>query len=346
MKSTARYATKTEIKDWDKHILDNPDGGNVFSSLEYAEQKRFNDYTPRFIIVGNIAVTVLEKQTPPMGKLWYLPKGPNVTSVESLLEVLSELKPLARKRRVFAIRIETELPRSASRQLQKRGLIPAKPIIPNPSTITLDISEPLDEVLLKLPQKGRYAIRRAQRDGVSIELVPTNEKNCQIMYDLLSQTAKGQFGIRKYEYYQTFWQRFDQADLGQLFFARYNGVVVAGAYAMTYGTKSTYKDGASIRQRTAYGASHLLQWRVIEWAKSRGVEIHDFCGSPPSDEIHNPDHPHYGIGLFKTSFNREVKDFIGCYDFVLSKTRYNTWLRVGERVYRHFYYKKTKDYYY
>ena len=74
--------------------------------------------------------------------------------------------------------------------------------------------------------------------------------------------------------------------------------------------------------------------------------MHDFCGSPPSDEINNPEHPHYGIGLFKLSFSKHVIDYIGCYDLVLSKTRYGAWQKAGERLYRHFYYKKTKDYYY
>ena len=115
---------------------------------------------------------------------------------------------------------------------------------------------------------------------------------------------------------------------------------------MTFGTKSTYKDGASIRKRTAYGASHFLQWNVIKWAKSQGALIHDFCGSPPSDELDNPEHPHHGIGLFKTAFNKTVTDYIGCYDLVISPVRYKAWTKLGERVYRRLYYKRTKDYYY
>ena len=166
------------------------------------------------------------------------------------------------------------------------------------------------------------------------------------MYKLLSDTAKGQFGIRSYNYYKKFWQSFEKAGLGQLFFAHFEGKIVAGAYAMTFGTKSTYKDGASIRERTAYGASHLLQWKVIEWAKSRGVTLHDFCGSPPSDEINNKDHPHHGVGMFKTAFNKEITDYIGCYDDVLSTTKYKVWKKIGERVHRRLYFKKTKDYYY
>ena len=115
---------------------------------------------------------------------------------------------------------------------------------------------------------------------------------------------------------------------------------------MTLGNKSTYKDGASVRERTAYGASHLLQWRVIEWAKSRGVVLHDFCGSPPSEEINNREHPHHGVGMFKTAFNKEVTDYIGCYDYIILPNQYKIWNKIGERIYRHLYFQRTKDYYY
>lgn len=343
---TARYANSDEIAQWDKLIIANPDGGNAFASLEYSEIKRLTQYTPRYIVVGSLAITVLEKVAPPLGKFWYLPKGPEVTSAKELFDILASLKPLAKKAGVFLIKIESELDRSTAATLERHGLHKTAAVIPNPSTITLDISRSLDDILASLPQKGRHAIRRAERDGVTVTSVPVNDKNSKLMYSLLSKTAEGQFGIRSYNYYKRFWQIFEQAGLGNLFFAYYEDKVVAGAYAMTFGKKSTYKDGASIRKRTAYGASHLLQWKVIEWAKSRGVTIHDFCGSPPSDEIHNSTHPHYGIGLFKTSFNKEVTDYIGTYDYVVFKTRYAAWKRLGERVHRHLYYKSTKDYYY
>ncbi len=343
---TARYATPEEITNWNTHILANPDGGNVFSSFEYSTIKKLTNYTPRYVFIGKLAVTVLEKTTPPFGVLWYLPKGPGVTSPKKLFEVLEALEPLAKKAKAFVVRVESELERSVAPNLAHYGLKKAAPIIPNPSTITLDLAPSLEDILVGLPQKGRHAIRRAERDGVTVEQVDVSEKNTRQMYKLLAETAEGQFGIRSYNYYKTFWETFAKAGLGQLFLAYFEGKVVAGAYAMTFGKKSTYKDGASVRQRTAYGASHLLQWKVIEWAKSNGALVHDFCGSPPSNEITNPDHPHYGIGLFKLSFSKHVVDYIGCYDYVLSSSRYTAWRKLGERVHRRLYYKRTNDYYY
>jgi len=345
--TTARFATKDEITNWNELLLQNPDKGNVFASRELSLIKQeLGGYKVRYVIIDDLAVTVLEKQTPPLGRLWYLPKGPGVTTTGALFKALEALRPLARRHFVFAIRVESELPRKFQPTLSRHGMRKASPIIPNPSTITLDITKPSDELLLDLPQKGRHAIRRAQRDGVLISQVPATTKNCKIMYKLLAETAEGQFGIRGYRYFETFWQRFEKAGMGQLFFASYNGEVVAAAYALVFGTKSTYKDGASVRERRVYGASHLLQWHVIEWAQSKGATLHDFCGSPPSDEINNLEHPHHGVGQFKTAFNKTVTDYIGCYDLVINQTNYTLWTRLAERVYRHVYHRRTKDYYY
>lgn len=342
----ARFTTQSETDNWNDLIIANPDGGNVFSSFEFAMQKETGGYKTHFVMIDKLAVTVLEKNAPTLGKFWYLPKGPNVLSVDSLLSTLSALKPLAKENNVFGIRIETELDRKFQSNLKKKGLFKARPIIPNPSTILLDISDSLNNILAKLPQKGRHAIRRAERDGVKIELVKASDENCKVMFKLLAETANGQFGIRSYEYYKTFWKRFEKSGLGQMFFAYYENQIVAGAYAMVFGEKSTYKDGASVRKRTAYGASHLLQWHVIKWAKGKGAKLHDFCGSPPSDEINNPSHKHYGIGLFKTAFNKTVTDYIGCYDYVINPIKYKLWIKLGEKIaHRIHYYKKHDSYY-
>jgi len=329
-----RFATPEEIAHWNDHILSNPDGGNMFQGYELSEQKKLGGWRPRYIIGDDIAITAHEKMVLGLGKLWYLPKGPGVTSVRQLDDLLPGLKKLAWKSGVFLMKVEPELlkqPETLS-DLMKLGLIKARPIQPNFSTILVDISGDPDAILAHLNQKGRHAIRRAERDGVTVRRVAANEDNCYTMYTLLAATAKGSFRIRTYAYHRTFWRRYEKTGLGQMFFAYVDGQVVAAAYAIAFGEKGTYKDGASVRERTVYGASHLLQWHVILWMKEKGVTIHDLCGAPPSEEINNPDHPHYGIGRFKTSFNKHVTDYIGTYDCVIKPTQYKLWKKIGERV--------------
>lgn len=329
-----RFATTLEQQKWNDSILANPDGGNVFQGYEFAMQKKLGGWNSLFVMAGDMAITVLQKYVLGLGKLWYIPKGPGTTSVRDLDELLPHLKTFARAQGVFLVKIEPELIKQDETlaDLMKLGLIKTRPIQPNFSTITLDLSPDLATIMANLNQKGRHAINRAKRDGVTVKRVDTTDEHCHLMYALLAETAAGSFSIRGYNYYKTFWQRYASNNLGQLFFAYVDGNVVAGAFAIAYGKKGTYKDGASIRKRTVYGASHLLQWSVIEWMKEKGVIIHDLCGAPPSDQIKNPDHPHYGIGRFKTSFNKEVTDYIGVYDIVTNPVAYKLWVAVGEKI--------------
>jgi len=332
---TIRFATKSETTDWNDLILQNPDSGNIFQGLEFGEQKRLGGWRPRHIIAGDTAILALEKSVPPLGKLWYLPKGPGITSVRGLDRLLPELRTFARKNGVFLVKIEPELAQADETvaDLLKLGLLKSQPIQPNVSTVLIDLHDKLPDIMKRLNQKGRHAIHRAERDGVRIEQVNSTDQNCQLMYRLLADTAEGShFRIRSFEYYQTFWQRYADAGFGQLFFAYVDGQVVAAAYAMTFGNKSIYKDGASVRERPVNGASHLLQWRVIEWAKFMGSEVHDLCGTPPASRIKDESHPLYGIGRFKTSFSKEVTDYVGVYDDVIRPLSYRLWNKIGQRA--------------
>ncbi len=66
--------------------------------------------------------------------------------------------------------------------------------------------------------------------------------------------------------------------------------------------------------------------------KERGVESYDLCGAPHSQEVNNPDIPLYGIGRFKTSFNKHITDYIGAYDLIVNPTKYKLWQKIGQRL--------------
>lgn len=345
---TLRFATDAEITQWNELVLANPDGGNILQSREMAEMKVPGGWRPRYIMADNVAILALERRVPGLGKLWYVIKGPGVTSVSELDAFLPDLKKFADDQGVFMIKIEPEIIKTdeAIVDFMKLGLLKVRNIQANASTVFLDISSDLDTVMAKLNQKGRHAIRRAERDGAVVKQVPATDENCREMYRLYRATAEGQFHARPYAYYKRFWQGFEKAQMGQLFFAYVDDQLVAAAYALIFGTKSTYKDGASVRERPVYGVSHLLQWHVIQWAKSKGAVIHDFCGSPPSDQINNPAHSYYGFGRFKTSFSKQVTDFVGTYDIVIRPYRYNIWAKIGERLaLRWHFWRRHENYY-
>ena len=199
---TIRFANHDEIDHWNELILANPDQGNVFQGVEFAEQKKLGGWTPRYLVTDSIVMTVLEKSVPALGKLWYLPKGPGITSVRQLDNILADLTTFAKQNGVFAVKIEPELSDSDETRadFMKLRLFKVTPVQPNFSTVKLDISTDLDSVMASLNQKGRHAIKRAERDGVTAHLVEASDENCELMYNLLADTAHGSFRIRKYTY--------------------------------------------------------------------------------------------------------------------------------------------------
>jgi len=333
---TMRFATDEEISQWDELITQNPDGGNVFQSRQFGETKRANNWAPRYIITDTVAITVLEKSVPLHGTFWYIPKGPGVNDITALLQILPQLKEFAASNGVFAVKIEPEVLENSetTAQLLKFGLVRSRTVQPNSSTVVIDLAPPLEDVMAAFNQKGRHAIHRAERDGVTAKPVALTDENMRIMFDLLTETAVGRFetSVRSYDYYKQFWQNFAQDDKGSLFFAYLDGAVVAAAYSMYVGKKGLYKDGASVREKPAYGASHRLQWEIITWMKQRGVESYDLCGAPHSSAVNDASDHFYGMGKFKTSFNKHITDYIGAYDIIVNPPKYALWQKIGQRL--------------
>ena len=342
---SVRFANKTEIESWDRLVADNPDGGNIFQGEYFAELKRQAGWTPRYIIADHVAMMAIEKRIFGMGKVWYMPKGPGVDDSELLQGLVGPLRSFAREQGCFTIKMEPELPKGTA--MEPLGLVKTRPIQPNISTVLIDLTPNLDTILKNMHQKGRYAIKRAERDGVTVKAVKTTTENCQLMYDLFKGTADGAgFGIRPQSYYTAFWQGYAKQGSGQLFFAYHEGEIVAGAYILAYGNKGTYKDGASVRDRKAYGASHLLQWEAIKWLKDQDVTSYDLCGAPPSDQVDNPDHPYHGFGQFKRSFQPVVTDYVGAYELPVKPLRSLLWTRYVEKLVRKLYYKRFHESFY
>ncbi|MFT4231433.1 MAG: peptidoglycan bridge formation glycyltransferase FemA/FemB family protein [Leucobacter sp.] len=378
--AVARFADAAERAGWDALVAANPGGGEVWMGDAYLGVKRDEGrYRDRRVIVerpgrSSIAVGVLAKRVPLLGEWWHLPAGPAGEDARAVLEVADAVARLARSRGAFLLKIEPRLDPGARDEIRAAGYRDTVRIIPNPSTVLVEIGAgsaalegapavdgdpepdgdpapdagPLsDEALLaSLGKKARNSINRARRDGIEVERAPASDENCAAFYRLLRETAEGRFVLRSERYYRVFWQRFEEAGDGQLFFARREGQLVAGAFAMALGRKTTYKDGASVRAKTAYGASHALQWEVLRWANERDALVHDLCGAPPSDRADDREHPLHGVGQFKRSFSPEIIDYAGAFDLPLKPRAYAIWARIGDRLARRASLALRKDPYY
>ncbi|KAM9863947.1 GNAT family N-acetyltransferase [Leucobacter sp. BZR 635] len=340
-----RFATAEEIGRWDELVELAPGGGEIWQSSVYAEVKRHQRYTPRFIVgEGFPATLVLEKRIPLLGKFWYVPGGPDV-SVDAQGTPMSATEYVARGKLladfasaegVFLLKVEPRLLASdeAFATLATAGYKPGAHVLPHVSTIVLDISGDEDAIMAGFSASTRTKIRKADREGFDVRRVEATEENCQIMFELLSGTAEEKFELRPYEYFRDFWQQFQAAGHGQLVLGYDGDVPVAGMFATHLGLTSGYKDGASAKAKLPTGAMYRMQLELIRWGKEQGATRHDLIGTPPSNKLDDKSHRLFGVGQYKLRLSKDVTDFVGTLDLALRPRKVMLWNTVGDRIAR------------
>jgi lipid II:glycine glycyltransferase (peptidoglycan interpeptide bridge formation enzyme) len=357
-----------QLNGWDARVLANPDGGNVLQLRAFGEFKRARGWRPEYVLHEvvdaaapggrrELAVLYLVRRAPVFGELWYAPKGPGAASVAQVGAVLADFAaPHA-----FLLKVEPELTAADDARnpaevaapgadgLAGLGLRKAKfDLQMNRSTVVVDLKPSEDDIINSFKQKTRYNIRLAERKGVTVEAVELTAANEAKMLELMRATqARGGFFMRDDAYVTGLWREYAAAGQGQLFFASFEGRVLAGAFVLHAGVKGLYKDGGSVREHTDLQPPYALHWFIMRWLKQRGVAEYDLHGTPPAASAADPNHPLAGLAKFKTGFNPDhVIDYVGVYDLPLKPLRYRLWQSFGERLVTKYFVKVRRQLFY
>lgn len=341
-----RFATDQEIANWNKLIVANTAGTNVLQCQSFARLKADFGWTPRYFAydVGGQSQFFLgfEQIFKPFGKLWYLPKAPNFTDETTFAACLDDFKQLARQEKVFLLKFEPEMLATPSlKQIFADRQMPQNhKIQPDQTTIFINTSLNKDELFASFPQRGRRAIRQAEKNHISVRQAAPNAETFRKMFELM-QNANSGHGVpfmREFDYYQRFWQLYTDAEMGQFYFASdETGEILSGAFVSFTGDYGFYKDGGSMASANRKSAAHKLQWEIMQDLHARGIKKYNLHSTPPADQLKNPAHPYYGLGIFKTSFSKDLTEFCGCYDMPLDRFKYQLWSKIGERLARRAY---------
>ena len=333
-----RLATAAEVAGWDELVAANPRGGHIWQSREWGELKQRDGWRPAHLVFEDgderVAALFLRRSFPPLGELWYCPKGPAVHDLAQLRRLMRR-DPLFGS--AFVLRVEPELSVGEMSGLGAEDLLVKAPLNVQIylSTVVVDLRGTEAELLSRFKSKTRYNIRLAERKGVRVERVGPTPEALDTMYDLIAVTHGRSdfpgFRYRPAAYFQRYWRALSDAGLGQLLLARVEGEVVAGVFVTRMGRRAWYKDGGSYKKHTALMAPHLLQWEAMRWLREQGVESYDMVGVPPAGELRE-DHPLWGLWRFKSGFADEIIEYAGTYDLPLRARRYALWNAAGERA--------------
>jgi lipid II:glycine glycyltransferase (peptidoglycan interpeptide bridge formation enzyme) len=183
-----------------------------------------------------------------------------------------------------------------------------------------------DALLASFDKDTRYAIRRAGREGVTVEIVedPTDETAIDRLHALVLETQqRAGFPRPPLERYRRAWHALAAGGRAAIFEARHDGELLASGMLVVEGDRSFYLFAGSRREapgETKRYPSYLLQWEMMRSARDRGARIHDLWGIAPQGA--GPEHPWYGVGLFKKGFGGRQVAWAGTWDIVVDPAVY------------------------
>jgi peptidoglycan pentaglycine glycine transferase (the first glycine) len=332
---------------WNGFVADYP-SGDLLQSYEWGVVKsRSGDWQPFRLLATDggkpvAGISILKRKLPRVNKsLFYAPRGPvgDLTSLDVVSALRSATSDLAAEHKAILLKIDPPVPiedqyshsnltaagfRNVGDETGFGGTQPK-------CVMQLRLDKDIDMLLAEFKPKARYNIRLAEKKGVTVREgeAPTD---LRAFYDLLLETARrDRFLVRGFGYYQTLWEVLAPQGMARLFLAEYESQAVSGALCFYMGDRCWYTYGASSNTHRNVMPNHLMQWHMIQHAKSIGCRIYDFRGVSPKRAPTPGDHLQ-GLNRFKEGFAAEYVEYIGEYDLPFSSAWYWLWQTAAPKV--------------
>jgi len=332
-----REATETDATAW-QALLERLPSGDVLHDWAWAAVAEL-DGTParRFVLDENgevMAICSAQVRRTALGRsIWYVPRGPvldydHPNALQRLQRVIDGLRSAAKADRAIAVRIEPRIEREsrAAALFDQVGLKRVDATLQTPDTRLVDLL-PDDEALLAAFDKDtRYAIRRAEREGVLTSVIdaPNDDRALADLHSLVTETLdRAHYRLPSLERYRAIWRGLASAGRARIIQARHDGNLEATGLLVVEGDRSIYLYAGSIREakgETKRFPSYAAQWQMMRTARDMGSKTHDLWGVAPEDA--GPDHPWFGYSLFKKGFDGRFVSWAGSWDLVIGPLLY------------------------
>lgn len=283
-----------------------------------------------------IGVCLIIKEEAKRGTHFIIPAGPILDWKDSGLVnyVISILKDLARKEKVWFIRIRPEiLNTSENRELfRKLRGVHAPMHLHAENTWVLDITQSEEVLLANMRKSTRYLIKKSLTQNLGLEIT-NNAKFAEILFKLQKETTKrhGFVGFPE-SLFKAEIASFTKDKNVSVFICRSGHIPLACAIIIFYGDTAYYHFSASTMKYPKLQSSYFLQWEVIKEAKNRGMKYYNFWGIAPEGVTN---HRFAGVTLFKTGFGGERIDWLHAHDFSVSPLYYLTYIfETARRIFR------------
>ncbi len=285
------------------------------------------------------------------GRHLSIPYGPLVSKPEALQPLMEELKRTAKEHNCSFIRMSPFLPVATA---VREGWPPSGALtsplhllaehlwylpltesdvwasLSGHSTIQPSVSANPDELFKHFRATHRNLIRRAQKEGVTVE--PSTKPNQDIEHFLtLHEETRKRHGFTPYSdsFFRAQLELFAARGEATLYLARYQNQIISASIHMHIAGETSYHHGASTHAFSKIPSSYLLQWTAIQDALKRGDHVYNFWGIAPLKEgdgtpQFGKHHPFAGVTLFKTGFSGKLLELAHCVDVPLGASYHLT----------------------
>ena len=301
---------------------------HYMQSNEWAKLRTATGWEILSLTLDNGKIVHAYRKKTPLGGVVYVPgfMPANVNQLKKLAEQVSQGGNLTCK-------IEPCEPvnEEVVEYFQDAGWKPARHVQYG-HTIRLDLSQAEDELWMGMKSRGRQEVNYAKRDGATIVEADCAPEDFETMEDLLRGTSRRKaFGIREKRGVINFWETFHDAGRLRLFFAKYEGKIIAGGIFITDGNSTVwYKDAGSLPAYSKHFGPRLLLWEAARAFKKEGYQTFDLGGIPGPEEYETSSMK--GIYIFKTALAREVTTMMPAFELPLKPFKHALWQKVEPRA--------------
>ena len=316
----------TDKQQWDDFVTSHEEA-NFLHSWQWGEfhLSRGKTVVRRGVFDGDKLIGVYEGEveTARRGRHIAVAGGPIVdwTDKPAVEALVADMREQGRKYHCAFVRVRPQLEKTdeSMRLFRELGLHAAPMYLSVELAGVLDLEKSEDELVKNMRQRLRRALRKAEKNGITIEK-STDPARMKEFYDIQLQTAGRHHFIAFSEGFLTKqFAAFAEDNSAVLYTARYNGEVLAQNFMIFYGNEASYHYGVSTELGTKLSGAPLLHMQAMRDARERGIKRYNFWGIVDEDDTK---HRFYGVSVFKRGFGVDELRYVPAHDLILNPAKY------------------------
>ncbi len=186
------------------------------------------------------------------------------------------------------------------------------------NTLCVDLRRRPDDILAGMRPKGRYNVSVARRHGVTV-VEDTSARGLMDFVRIYRDTAARQdFRPKGASYFKSLFG-VAAGRCGSIYFAEHDGLRLAAAVVIRFGSRATYFYGGSLPERRHVMAPYLLHFEIMCRSRAAGIEAYDLWGVAPEGAQAGA---WAGLSAFKRRLGGREVSLMPTLDYVYDRSAY------------------------